>query len=1128
MRNPTSARSLHDSAPLTVSSARRTTLRRTSFSARSLSSSTSTHATPTRDRALATPSARRPRNGCNTSLVEHPTPTTQPHSNAMKVYIRVRPFSEREIAQKVAPHSTVRIDAQNPTQLTILDPARGFRPLTTHPFTQCFWSVFDKHEEGLLNKVDTYLMGGMNSARRSRAQSLVTGQSVPGSVRRGNRPPSEGDATSSTTVAYDGAGSAPVMVEANVSHPPYAGQDQVYAYVGKPIVGNTLDGYNGCVFAYGQTGSGKTFTMLGYAPSTSDIRARKESFPSASNSMDNSSPLDGSVEPFESDDGDDVVDKTGLDPNELQGIIPRACTDLFDGLRAKRAKDSDFTYRVEVSYYEIYNEKVFDLIRPQRNTDLRIRNSPNSGPFIEGLTWKMVSKEEDVARVIRKGMQERHTAATKFNDRSSRSHAILTFNIVQLSMDDSDNAFQMRSKLNLVDLAGSERTGAAGAEGNEFYDGVKINQSLTVLGRVIDRLADLSQNKGAGLSVPYRDSNLTWVLSDSIGGNSQTSMVATISPHSINYEEMRQTIMYACRAQQVLNKARRNVDPTIMELRELRAQVVDLQLRLKEAGGSNYTNEYVRGLEKRVKELEWHCADQDRIISQLRAELESAGIADPTLTLTPSTRGGAGSAGASGGSTGSGDAKSGVSASTYRRTNEQLQSELTSANKEIVRLQRSLLEAEKAKNGSLDGGADGALVKLQTQCDLYRNSFREWEAHLNQYSTYQWRWATDYVFGTFEDKMNLLMRQCQHLMMDKDAYVMDALSRGESAQLSETAKIQREHFAEVSALTTQYRESIEKLKREYAAKEEERLRRQKEVSKGSESRMQATRETFEQERRRWIQERDSMKLGYEEKLAALRAEYQGDLKRLRESLASTTNDRQRQGGTVQELQERHESELKSIEQDMERERKRREAELETVKRQMNKELSLKDEQIAASDALARRTEEEAAKLRRDNLKLQTDMRAKERQLSNDTKDLLLKQENMIAVVTTIISNYEKNPTNLSKDIEALRAFVNDKDYATFRAKAKESAYRDAASRRASAVMRSPSSVDEQRNREVEDIRNAIKNMRKTRSDQQANLQQVQQHVYEQLSRSRGFHPGGEVDEKSRDGTTSPENGRPTA
>ncbi|CAG9572755.1 putative kinesin [Leishmania major strain Friedlin] len=1061
-------------------------------------------------------------------MSEYPMPITQTQSNAMKVYIRVRPFSEREIAQKVAPHSTVRIDAQNPTQLTILDPSRGFRPLTTHPFTRCFWSVFEKGNGDLLNKVDTYLTGGMNSARRSRAQSLVTGQPVMNSVRRGTRTGLDSDATSSTGAAYDGAGSAPVMVDANVSHPPYAGQDQVYMHVGKPIVGNTLDGYNGCVFAYGQTGSGKTFTMLGYAPSTSDIRARKGSVPCGVSSMENSTPLDSAVEPFESDDGDDVVDKTGLDPNELQGIIPRACTDLFDGLRAKRAKDSDFTYRVEVSYYEIYNEKVFDLIRPQRNTDLRIRNSPNSGPFIEGLTWKMVSKEEDVGRVIRKGMQERHTAATKFNDRSSRSHAILTFNIVQLSMDDSDNAFQMRSKLNLVDLAGSERTGAAGAEGNEFHDGVKINQSLTVLGRVIDRLADLSQNKGGGFSIPYRESNLTWVLSDSIGGNSQTSMVATVSPHSINYEEMRQTIMYACRAQQVLNKARRNVDPTIMELRELRAQVVDLRLRLKEAGGSNYTNEYVRGLEKRVKELEWQCADQERIVSQLRAELESAGIADPTLILKPSARGGAGAAGAGGGSANGGDVQGGVSAATYRRTNEQLQSELTSANKEIVLLQTKLLESAKAKSGKLDGDTESTIAKLQAKCDLYRNSFREWEAHLNQYNTYQWRWSTDYIFGTFEDKMNLLMRQCQNLMMDKDACVMDALNRGESAQLRETAKIQREHLAEVSALTAQYRESIEKLKKEYAERDEERLKRQKEVSNSSELRMQATRETFEQEKRRWVQERDNMKLGYEEKLAALRAEYQGDLKRLRELLASTTGDRQRQGGALQELQERHESEMKSIGQDMERERKRREAELEMVKKQMSTELARKEEQIAARDAQARRTEEEATKLRRDNLKLQTDMRTKERQLNTEIKDLLLKQENMIAVLTTIVGNYEKNPTSLTKDIEALRAFVSDKDYAAFRAKAKEGAFRDPASRRASAVMRSPSSVDEQRSREVEDIRNAIESMRKTRSDQQANLQQVQQHVYAQLSRSRGFQSSGEVDERSHDGNAPAQNGNTAA
>ncbi|KAK7199446.1 kinesin [Novymonas esmeraldas] len=713
-------------------------------------------------------------------------------------------------------------------------------------------------------------------------------------------------------------------------------------------------------------------------------------------------------------------------------------------------------------------------------------------------------------------MQERHTAATKFNDRSSRSHAILTFNIVQLSMDDSDNAFQMRSKLNLVDLAGSERTGAAGAAGDEFHDGVKINQSLTVLGRVIDRLADLSKSRGARLAVPYRESKLTWVLSDSIGGNSQTSMIATISPHSINYDEMRQTIMYASRAQQVLNEARRNLDPMVMQLRELRTQIADLQLRLKEAGGSNYTNDYVRGLEKRVKELEWQCGDQERVISQLRAELESAGIADPTLTAKPSMRGGAAAADGSHGSNGaaSGAVQGGVNAATYRKTNEQLQSELTSANREIVRLQTELLESKRSGGG---GGGAGALAKnadttiasLQAECDRYRGAFRDWEAQLAQYNTYHWRRSTDCVFGTFEEKMNVLLRQCQNLMMDKDAYVMDALSRGESAQLRETAKLQRQHGSEVAALSAQYRESMEKLKKEYVAKDEERLRRQKEVSSSSESRLQTARDAFDQEKRRWVQERDNAKLSYDEKLATMRAEYQEDLKRLRESLAPTASgDRQRHGVTLQELQERHEGDIKAMEEDMERERKRRDAELEMVRKHMNAELSRKEEQLAARDAQCRRAEEESAKLRRDNLKLQTDVRTKERQMATEIKDLLLRQENMIAVSTTIVNTFEKNPAGLDKDIEALRAFVSDKDYAAFRAKAKELSSRDAFSRRASTLSQQPAaSADTHRHRDVQDVRATIENMRRARSDQQANLQRVQQDVYEQLSRGRGFQTG---------------------
>ncbi|KPA82697.1 putative kinesin [Leptomonas pyrrhocoris] len=1126
-----SARSRLENASPTASSARRPTSRSDSFSVRSSFAVRSVHATPTREHRTASTlaSARRTRANVSTSS-DTVTPLTQTQWNAMKVYVRVRPFSEREISQRVPTHSTVRVDPHNPAQLTILEPSRGFRPLTTHPFTRCFWSVFETGESALLDKVDTYLIGGMNSARRSRAQSIVGQPGVPNSVRRPSRVGPEADVAAASPLGYEGAGSAPVMVDANVSHPPYAGQDEVYNHVGKPIVDNTLDGYNGCIFAYGQTGSGKTFTMLGYAPSRSDIRARRESMTtSTSIAPDDASTAYNNCDPFESDDGDDVVDKTGLDPNELQGIIPRSCADLFDGLHVKREKDSDFTYRVEVSYYEIYNEKVFDLIRPQTGTDLKVRHGP-TGPFIEDLASKMVNKEEDVARVIRKGMQERHTAATKFNDRSSRSHAILSFNIVQLSMDESDNAFQMRSKLNLVDLAGSERTGAAGAEGDEFHDGVKINQSLTVLGRVIDRLADLSKNKAARLAVPYRESKLTWVLSDSIGGNSQTSMIATISPHVINYEEMRQTILYASRAQQVVNEVHRNVDPMIMQLRELRAQIADLQLRLKEAGGSNYTNEYVRGLEKRVKELEWKCADQERTISQLRAELESAGIADPTLV-------GRGENGLSAAGAGDGDGRSGtVNAATYRRNNEQLQSELQSANKEIVRLQKELLESERKVPVGQQADADEKIARLQREVDGWRSTLRDYDAHLNSYGTFQWRWTTDVVFSTFEDKMNALVRQCQEMMMNKDAWVMDTLNRGESEQLRAAATIQRQHNEEVSALVTQYRDSLDKVKKEYAAKEDERLKRQREVSSVSELRNQAARDSYDMEKRRWAQENENMKLAYEEKFANMRAEYQEDLKRLRESLTSNTTERQRNTTSLQELQESHEAYVKSITDDMERERTRHENELARVKKQLSTELARKEEQLTSRVAQARRSEEEGAKLRRDNLKLQTDTRAREKQLNAEIKDLLVRQENMIAVACTIVNNYEKAPESLDRDIELLRAFVNDQDYAAFRAKAKELAYRDLSqrrnpttttTRRTDATPDTAEVGDEKKTHDVADIRSAIENMRRTRDAHQASMQRVKQDVYEQLTRSRGFQSdGAEPKEGGSDGNGAATTGAP--
>ncbi|KPI82757.1 putative kinesin [Leptomonas seymouri] len=560
--------------------------------------------------------------------------------------------------------------------------------------------------------------------------------------------------------------------------------------------------------------------------------------------------------------------------------------------------------------------------------------------------------------------------------------------------------------------------------------------------------------------------------------------------------------MYACRAQQVVNEVHRNVDPMIMQLRELRTQIADLQLRLKEAGGSNYTNEYVRGLEKKVKELEWKCADQERVISQLRAELESAGIADPTLVgRSKDERGATGTEG--------GRERPGlVSATTYHRNNELLQLELQSANKEIVRLQKELLESEKKVSTGRQADADERVARLQKEVDAWRSMLRDCDAHMKKYDTFQWRWTTDIVFSTFEDKMNALTRQCQEIMMNQGAWVMDTLNRGEREQLRAAATIQKQHNEEVSALTSQYRDSLDKIRMENAAKDEERFKRQREVSSTSELRNQVARETYEMDKRRWAQENENMKLAYEEKIANMRAEYQEDLKRLRGSLTSNNNDRQRNTTSLQKLQESHEAYVKSITDDIERERKRRDNELAEVKKQLSTELARKEEQLASRDAQVRRSEEAASKLRRDNLKLQTEMRAQEKQLSGEIKDLLLKQENMIAVSGTIVNNYEKNPESLGRDMELLRSFINDQDYAAFRAKAKELAYRDPLVRRLSTTTtgarQSSTTGGDGTAHDVNEIRSAIESLRRARDVHQANAQRVKQDVYEQLSRSRGF------------------------
>lgn len=376
-------------------------------------------------------------------------------------------------------------------------------------------------------------------------------------------------------------------------------QPLVYAYVGLPVLRNVLDGYNGCILAYGQTGSGKTFTMMGPPSLYSDSGAK------------------GSNQRLGSLSSEVAVG--------VEGIIPRLIRDLFEQLHHKHMQDDSHSFKLELEYYEIYNEKVLDLLSSTSDDPLRIRQHTERGVYVEGLTRKRVTSEKDLFKWLKRGNLERHTGCTLMNDRSSRSHAILTLHLTQVqlpqtSADTPDMGTSViTSKLNLVDLAGSERAAASGAVGLQLQEANKINQSLTALGRVIDALADISQGR-TDVFCPYRDSTLTLLLKDSLGGNSKTTMVATVSPHHLNFDETTQTLRYASRAKQIVTRVSVNEDPQITCIRLLTEKVKRLQASLS---GDKSRDQYLEDLTARIDFLESQLAEKELVISQLTAELHS-------------------------------------------------------------------------------------------------------------------------------------------------------------------------------------------------------------------------------------------------------------------------------------------------------------------------------------------------------------------------------------------------------------------------------------------------------------------------------------------------------------------------
>uniref|UniRef100_A0A8I4A0C8 Kinesin family member 5C n=1 Tax=Callithrix jacchus TaxID=9483 RepID=A0A8I4A0C8_CALJA len=288
--------------------------------------------------------------------------------------------------------------------------------------------------------------------------------------------------------------------------PPNTTQEQVYNACAKQIVKDVLEGYNGTIFAYGQTSSGKTHTMEGK-----------------------------------------------LHDPQLMGIIPRIAHDIFDHIYSM---DENLEFHIKVSYFEIYLDKIRDLLDVSK-TNLAVHEDKNRVPYVKGCTERFVSSPEEVMDVIDEGKANRHVAVTNMNEHSSRSHSIFLINIKQENVETEK---KLSGKLYLVDLAGSEKVSKTGAEGAVLDEAKNINKSLSALGNVISALAE-----GTKTHVPYRDSKMTRILQDSLGGNCRTTIVICCSPSVFNEAETKSTLMFGQRAKTIKNTVSVNLELTAEE-----------------------------------------------------------------------------------------------------------------------------------------------------------------------------------------------------------------------------------------------------------------------------------------------------------------------------------------------------------------------------------------------------------------------------------------------------------------------------------------------------------------------------------------------------------------------------------
>jgi hypothetical protein len=376
-------------------------------------------------------------------------------------------------------------------------------------------------------------------------------------------------------------------VDQGVSSAPFADQKIVYEQSGLLALQAGMDGYNVCIFAYGQTGSGKTHSMLG----------------------------------------------TETDP----GISLRMTDDLF--ARIEQMKSTVVTTKVvvECMFFEIYNEKVRDLFNKKAKAGdehtPKIRQHPTKGVFVEGLLRKEVTEAKTTKHLIDRGTKERAAAETKMNAHSSRSHAIF---LLQITQNDAMKGTQRVSSINLVDLAGSEKIKMSQVTGQALTEAKNINQSLSTLRRVIDVLIDNAGKSKKNQSLPpFRDSVLTYVLSDSLGGNSKTMMVATVSPHDSNIEDTIGTLRYALRAKAIVCDPTVNEEKSAAMMDSMKDEILALQMKLRQGGGAGgraaANAEILKEIELREQEVKKMEEEQKDMEGRLASAENMAAVAEQRL-----------------------------------------------------------------------------------------------------------------------------------------------------------------------------------------------------------------------------------------------------------------------------------------------------------------------------------------------------------------------------------------------------------------------------------------------------------------------------------------------------------------